>query len=87
MGKELSDDSAWDRFNKHTKRGKDMSHAQRLLAAAVRSIIGKNEERAVASLFTPGGTQARKEEFAGTDDFEVMAYLVVLAADDVEGSA
>jgi hypothetical protein len=78
MGKDLSEDSAWDRFNKATKQGKDMSHAQRLLAVAVRSIIGKTEERAVASLFKPGGTEARKDEFAGTDDFEVVAYLVIL---------
>jgi len=81
MGKDLPEDSAWDRFNKATKQGKDMSHARRLLAAAVRSIIGKTEERAVASLFKPGGTQARKDEFAGVDDFEVVAYLVVLPAD------
>lgn len=78
MGKDLPEDAAWDRFNKTTKNGKDMAHPQRLLAAAVRSIIGKNEERAVESLFKPGGTQARKDEFAGTDDFEVIAYLVVL---------
>lgn len=81
MGKDLPEGSAWDRFNKATKQGKDMSHAQRLLAAAVRSIIGKTEERAVASLFKPGGTQARKDEFAGTDDFEVVAYLVILPPD------
>jgi hypothetical protein len=81
MGKDLPEDSAWDRFNKATKQGKDMSHAQRLLASAVRSIIGKTEERAVASLFKPGGTQARKDDFAGTDDFEVVAYLVILPPD------
>lgn len=81
MGKDLPEDSAWDRFNKATKQGKDMSHAQRLLAVAVRSIIGKTEERAVASLFKTGGTQAHKDEFAGTDDFEVVAYLVILPPD------
>ena len=36
------------------KQGEDMRHAQRLLAAAVASVVGKSEERAVASLFTPG---------------------------------
>ena len=36
-----------------------MSAAQELLAKAVASIVGMNEERAVASLFTPGGTHAR----------------------------
>jgi hypothetical protein len=55
-----------------------MRHAQKLLAAAVASLVGKSEERAVASLFTPGGTHALAGEFAGIDDFEVVAYLVVL---------
>ena len=55
-----------------------MRHAQRLLAAAVGSVVGKTEERAVASLFTPGGTHALAGEFAGMDDFEVVAFLVIL---------
>jgi hypothetical protein len=55
-----------------------MRHAQRLLAAAVSSVVGKTEERAVASLFTSGGTHALAGEFAGMDDFEVVAFLVVL---------
>jgi hypothetical protein len=50
-----------------TKQGEDMRHAQRLLAAAVASIVGKSEERAVASLFSPGGTHAMKGEFAGSE--------------------
>ena len=55
-----------------------MRAAQRLLAAAVASVVGKSEERAVASLFTPGGTHAMKGEFAGINDFEVLAWLAVL---------
>ena len=42
------------------------------------SVVGKNEERAVASLFNPGGTHAMKGEFAGINDFEVVAWLAVL---------
>lgn len=78
LGRELPDDSACVRFDKLTKGGEDMRHAQKLLAAAVASVVGKHEERAVASLFTPGGTHAMKGEFAGGDDFEVVAFLVVL---------
>ncbi|MGO3869707.1 MAG: helicase-related protein [Alcaligenes sp.] len=78
LGRELPDDSACARFDKLTKGGEDMRHAQKLLAAAVASVVGKHEERAVASLFTPGGTHAMKGEFAGGDDFEVVAFLVVL---------
>jgi hypothetical protein len=56
-----------------------MRQAQRLLASAVASVVGKSEERAVASLFSPGGTHALAGEFAGSNDFEVVAFLVVLA--------
>ncbi|HUW36126.1 MAG TPA: helicase-related protein [Rhodocyclaceae bacterium] len=78
LGRELPDAAANARHDKATKQGEDMRHAQRLLAAAVSSVVGKSEERAVASLFSPGGTHAMKGEFAGSNDFEVVAYLIVL---------
>lgn len=79
MGRDLPDAGAYARFDKATKDGQDMSHAQSLLAKAVATIVGKKEERAVASLFTPGGTHAQKGEFAGSNDFEVIAFLVILS--------
>ena len=54
IGRDLPDAGACARFDKTTKHGKDMSAVQELLAKAVASIVGKKEERAVASLFTPG---------------------------------
>ncbi len=78
VGRDLPDAAACSRFDKATKQGEDMQRAQRLLAAAVASVVGKTEERAVASLFTPGGTHALKGEFAGISDFEVVAFLVIL---------
>ena len=78
IGRDLPDAGACARFDKTTKDGKDMSAVQDLLAKAVASIVGKKEERAVASLFTPGGTHAMKGEFQGINDFEVVAFLVVL---------
>jgi SNF2 family DNA or RNA helicase len=78
LGRDLPDAGACSRFDKITKDGKDMSAAQDLLAKAVASIVGKKEERAVASLFTPGGTHAMKGEFQGINDFEVVAFLAVL---------
>jgi hypothetical protein len=74
IGRDLPDAGACARFDKTTKDGKDMSAAQHLLAKAVASIVGKKEERAVASLFTPGGTHAMKGEFQGINDFEVVAF-------------
>ena len=80
LGRELPDDGACAKFDKQTRQGEDMRQAQKLLAAAVASVVGKNEERAVASLFLPGGTHAMKGEFAGAGDFEVLAFMVVLSA-------
>ncbi len=78
VGRDLPDAEACQRFDKTTKQGEDMAHARKLLSAAVASVIGKKVERAVASLFSPGGTHAMKGEFAGINDFEVVAYLVIL---------
>ena len=78
IGRDLRDASAVARFDKATRNGEEMAAIQKQLAAAVAAITGKKEERAVASLFTPGGTHAMKGEFAGINDFEVVAYLVVL---------
>lgn len=76
-----TDSAAVDRLDRATKAGADMRTAQKQLAAAVAAILGRAEEKAVESLFSPGGTQAARGEFAGTNDFEVMAYLVVLPAE------
>ena len=78
IGRDFPDAEASARFDKATRGGEDMAATQKLLAAAVASIAGKKEERAVASLFTPGGTHASKGEFAGMNDFEAVAFLVIL---------
>ena len=78
IGRDLPDAVACARFDKMTKDGRDMGVVRDLLATAVASVVGKKEERAVASLFTPGGTHAMKGEFQGINDFEVVAFLVVL---------
>jgi SNF2 family DNA or RNA helicase len=83
IGRDLPDAGACDRFDKATRNGKDMSAAQDLLATAVASVVGKKEERAIASLFTPGGTHAMKGEFQGINDFEVVAFLVVLPENSI----
>lgn len=82
VGRDLPDAGAYARFDKVTRQGEDMTQAQKLLSAAVSAVIGKREERAVASLFTPGGTHAMKGEFAGINDFEVVAFLVILEGQD-----
>ncbi|MHC4892561.1 MAG: helicase-related protein [Planctomycetota bacterium] len=81
IGRDIPDAIACERFDEETDRGKDMRKPQQLLATAVASVVGKTEERAVASLFTPGGTHAMRGEFAGNEDFEVAAFFVVLPGD------
>lgn len=81
-GREVSDSAATARFDRATRHGEDMKTTQKQLAAAVASVVGKNEEKSVASLFSPGGTHALKGDFAGINDFEVLSYLVVLPEDE-----
>ena len=51
LGRDMPDAVASGRFDKRTSNGKDMRYAQELLSTSVASIVGKNEERAVASRF------------------------------------
>ena len=81
------DSAACSRFDKATRNSENMASIQRQLSAAVASITGKKEERAVASLFSPGGTHAQKGEFAGINDFEVVAYLVVMPEAEARDAA
>ncbi len=78
LGRDQPDQEAYKRFDKATRSGRDMESYRKLLAQAVGTLIGKREERAVASLFQIGGTHAMKGEFAGINDFEVVAFLVAL---------
>ncbi|MBF0530128.1 MAG: SWF/SNF helicase family protein [Deltaproteobacteria bacterium] len=78
VGRDYPDEPACAAFDQSTRNGENMTAVQKLLAAAVTSIGGKKEERAVASMFSPGGTHAGKGEFAGMNDFEVVAFLVIL---------
>ena len=85
VGRDLPDAAACARFDLETSEGEDMRQAQSLLSVAIAAVVGKSEERAVASLFTPGGTHAIQGEFAGINDFEVVAFLIVLP-DGIEGT-
>lgn len=79
VGRELVDIAAWERFERATRGGEDMRGPVAQLGLAIDSIVGASAERAVASLFSPGGTHAIRGERAGVEDFEVVAYLVVSA--------
>ena len=76
LGYDRPDEEAYKQFDKATRSGRDMEPYRKLLARAIGTLVGKREERAVASLFQMGGTHAMKGEFAGINDFEVVAFLV-----------
>ncbi len=77
LSKHLPDSSAIQTLNEQTSMGKDMSHYQQLLETAVSSIIGKSEEKGMASLFNRGGTHLAQNSFQGVDDFEVVSFLII----------
>ncbi|MFT5871419.1 MAG: hypothetical protein ACI8WT_000337 [Clostridium sp.] len=64
-------------FNGETKGGKEMDKYSKLLEAAIDNIIGKKEEKGVASLFSKGGTTIQKSLFTGIEDFELITFLIV----------
>jgi SNF2 family DNA or RNA helicase len=81
LGRSQPNISAVARFNATTRNGTDMSKYQLMLSKAVAAITGKTEEKGVESLFQRGGTVLSKDSFQGIDDFEVVAYLIVLGND------
>ena len=78
IGRRHPDASAGAKLDKLTRSGKDMSHYLELLAKAVNAITGKAEEKGVESPFQRGGTVLSNGSFRGVDDFEVVAYLVLV---------
>jgi hypothetical protein len=66
-----------DLFNQETNEGQKMERYSELLELGVQSIIGKTEEKGVASLFSKGGTTLQKNFFNGIEDFELISFLVI----------
>lgn len=64
-------------FNQKTNNTKDMSTYRNMLETAIQTIIGKEEEKGVESLFSRGGTTLSKETFKGIEDFEVICFLIL----------
>lgn len=67
----------YERFNRETDDGKNMSEMSELLSEAIDSIIEVKEESDIDSLFSAGGTSALMGQVSGLDDFELICFLVV----------
>ena len=64
-------------FNTETKDGTQMEKYSDLLEAAIQNLIGKKQEQGVASLFRRGGTTLDAGEYSGSEDFELISFLVL----------
>ena len=79
LGRSQPDAEAQQRLADATRGGAEMDHYRHLLERAAAAISGKAEEKGVESLFHRGGTAMSGDSHRGLDDFEVVAYLAVLA--------
>jgi len=64
-------------FNSETKNGTRMAKYSDLLEAAIQNLIGKKQEQGVASLFRRGGTTLDASEYTGSEDFELVSFLIL----------
>ena len=46
-------------------------------ASVLSRAIGKKDERGLDSLFSGGGTNITSNSFTGSEDFEIVSYLVI----------
>ena len=54
-----------------------MRKYSKLLENAIDNIIGKKEEKGIASLFSKGGNMIQKSLFKGIVDFELVSFIVI----------
>ena len=76
--------AAYRPFNERTQDGRDMTAYSALLNAAIRSILQVREEADLDSLFSGQQTTALSGGPVGVDDFELLSFLVIEAADPQE---
>ena len=77
-GRCVPEQRAVDAFNVRTRKGSDMAHYQKLLGAAVESVVGRQQEEGVKSLFSRGGVRLTGAADRSVNDFEVVAFVAVV---------
>ena len=77
-GRCVPEQRAVDAFNVRTRKGADMAHYQKLLGAAVESVVGRQQEEGVKSLFSRGGVRLAGAADRSVNDFEVVAFVAVM---------
>ena len=69
---------AYEYFNEITNDGNNMEKYSELLNISIESIINVKEESDIDSLFRRGGTTMLKNDITGLEDFELIAFVVVV---------
>lgn len=69
---------AYEDFNKDTDDGNNMKKYSKLLNETIESIIDVKEENDIDSLFRKGGTTMLKNNITGLEDFELIAFVVIV---------
>ena len=69
---------AYNKFNDDTNDGSNMSKYSELLNKSIESIINVKEETDIESLFRRGGTTMLQNNIKGLEDFELIAFVVIV---------
>lgn len=69
---------AYNKFNDETNDGSNMTKYSELLNKSIESIINVKEETDIESLFRRGGTTMLKNDIKGLEDFELIAFVVII---------
>ncbi|HAH63826.1 MAG TPA: helicase [Treponema sp.] len=64
-------------FDRETCNGHDMKAYSALLEKTISILEEKKQETGIKSLFSKGGTQLQKNGYAGSEDFELVSFLVL----------
>jgi len=71
------DEDSYEKLYNETDEFSKMEKYVSLLETSVLSIVGKEEEKGIRSLFATGGTTLNNETIHSLDDFEVISYLII----------
>lgn len=69
---------AFEKFNEDTNDGNNMEKYSSLLNKSIESIINVKEESDIDSLFRRGGTTMLQNDITGLEDFELIAFVVII---------
>ncbi len=69
---------AYTKFNQETNDGLNMTKYSELLNESIESIINVKEESDIDSLFKRGGTTMLLNDIKGLEDFELIAFVVIV---------